>query len=135
MNYLPIYTKETLTEWADKIDSRLGPIPGRDADALARLLRATGARMQQLLTDRNDQDRALADAIRETASTADELAFWKHQAIYHRCLVLEPKSVHRLFLEDHPIWREAERQLEAQREAENRERTAHAEAPRDPGAT
>ena len=37
---LPVYTKETLIEWADKIDNRLGPIPGPDADALARLLRA-----------------------------------------------------------------------------------------------
>ena len=68
---LPVYTKETLIEWADKIDSRLGPIPGSDADALARLLRATAARMRQLQTDRDDQDRALRDAIMETAWTAD----------------------------------------------------------------
>ena len=61
---LPVYTKETLVEWADKIDCRLGPISGRDADALARLLRATAARIQQLMADRDDQDRALADAIR-----------------------------------------------------------------------
>ena len=85
--------------------------------------------------DRRDHDLALRDAIRETAATADEIAFWKHQAIYHRCLFLDPKSVHRLYLEDHPIWREAERQLEAQRIEENRERVSHAEAPRDPGGT
>jgi hypothetical protein len=30
---------EDLTAWADKIDNRLGPISGRDADALAVLLR------------------------------------------------------------------------------------------------
>ena len=54
---LPVYTTETLVEWADKIDSRLGPISGRDADALARLLRATAARIQQLTDDRDDQDR------------------------------------------------------------------------------
>ena len=29
-----------------------------------------------------------ADAIAETARTADELAFWKHQAIYHRAYAL-----------------------------------------------
>lgn len=32
-------TPETLIAWADKIDSRLGPISGRDADVLAILLR------------------------------------------------------------------------------------------------
>lgn len=31
--------------------------------------------------ERDDQDRALADAIRETARCADELAFWRYQAI------------------------------------------------------
>lgn len=61
---LPVYTKETLVEWADKIDRRLGPISGRDADTLARLLRATAARIQQLQDDRDKQDRELADAIR-----------------------------------------------------------------------
>jgi hypothetical protein len=38
----------TLIEWADKIDNRLGPISGRDADALALLLRATAVMTQQL---------------------------------------------------------------------------------------
>ena len=123
------------TAWADKIDGRLGPISGADADRLARFLRRVAGTSDRFTKDRSEQDLALADAIRETASTADELAFWKHQAVYHRCLFLEPKSVHRIYLEDHPIWREAERQLEAQRVEENRERTAHAEAPRDPGAT
>lgn len=128
-------TADDATAWADKIDERLGPISGADADRLARFLRRVAETSDRFTKDRNEQDLALADAIRETASTADELAFWKYQAIYHRCLFLEPKSVHRLYLEDHPIWREAERQLEAQRVEENRERTAHAEAPRDPGAT
>ena len=123
------------TAWADKIDERLGPISGADADRLARFLRRVAGTSARFTKDRSEQDLALADAIRQTASTADELAFWKHQAVYHRCLFLEPKSVHRLYLEVHPIWREAERQLEAQRVEENRERTAHAEAPRDPGAT
>lgn len=64
MSSLPVYTKETLVEWADKIDGRLGPISGRDADALARLLRATAARMEQLMTDRNDQDAAFQSLAR-----------------------------------------------------------------------
>lgn len=44
-------TVEGLTEWADQIDRRLGPISGRDADALARLLRATAERMTQISDD------------------------------------------------------------------------------------
>jgi|SRR6185437_11977179 len=137
---LPVYTKETLTEWADKIDGRLGPISGRDADTLARLLRATAERMHQLVTDRNDQDLSIRDAISETARCADELAFWRYQAIWARAYLLVPSTVKRPWvetcdLEESPEWREAERQLEANRAAENRERYAHAEAPRDPGAT
>jgi hypothetical protein len=34
---------EILVGWAEKIDHRLGPISGRDADALAVLLRKAGA--------------------------------------------------------------------------------------------
>lgn len=90
--------------------------------------------------DRDEQDAALRDAIRETAATADELAFWRYQAIWSRAYLLVPSIVKRPWvetcdLEQGPEWKEAERQLEANRVAENRERTAHAEAPRDPGAT
>lgn len=113
MSTLPVYTKETLVEWADKIDSRLGPISGRDADALARLLRATAARMQQFKTDRDDQDRAVRDAIRETADTADELAFWRYQAIWGRAYLLQPAAIKQPFMEEGPVWKEAIRQLEA----------------------
>lgn len=49
---LPAFTKESLIEWADKIDNRLGPISGRDADNLAVLLRATAAYIGQLQLDR-----------------------------------------------------------------------------------
>lgn len=122
MSTLPVYTKETLVEWADKIDSRLGPISGRDADALARLLRATAARMQQLTTDRDDQDRAVRDAIRETADIADQLAFWRYQAIWGRTYLLQPAAIKQPFMEDGPAWKEAIRQLEAARAAENAER-------------
>lgn len=37
---------QSLIAWADKIDSRLGPISGRDADALARILRAAAASLE-----------------------------------------------------------------------------------------
>lgn len=85
--------------------------------------------------DRDDQDAALRDAIRETALTADELAFWRYQAIFARAYMLRPAVLHSIDFEDGPEWKEAERQLEANRAAENRERSAHAEAPRDPGGT
>ena len=74
-------TFSMLIEWADKIDSRLGPISGRDADALAKLLRRTAK-------DHEDQDLAVRDAIGETARCADELAFWRYQAIWHRAMML-----------------------------------------------
>lgn len=97
-------------------------------------LQAMIARMQ---TDRNEQDLALRDAIRETASTADELAFWKYQAIWQRAVRLQHDlmTTPREPIEDTPQWKEAERQLEAARVEENRERYSHAEEPRDPGGT
>lgn len=58
---LPVYTEDTLVEWADKIDGRIGPISGRDADAIARLLRVTAARMRQLRSDRDDFERRLTE--------------------------------------------------------------------------
>ena len=48
-------TFSMLIEWADKIDSRLGSIAGRDADALAVLLRRTAK-------DHEDQNLAVRDA-------------------------------------------------------------------------
>ena len=118
MSGLPICTKEALVEWANKIGGGLGPIPGRDRGALARLLRATAARVQQLTTDRDDQDRVLRDALRETAAAADELAFWRYQAIWGRTYLLQPTAVKLPFMEDSPVWKEALRQLEAARAAE-----------------
>lgn len=123
-------TFSMLIEWADKIDSLLGPISGRDADALAVLLRRAAK-------DREDQDLAVRDAIGETARCADELAFWRYQAIWHRALMLhgKPGPGQTLLLEGSRVWKEAEKQLEEQRTQENRERYAHAEAPRDSGGT
>lgn len=133
---LPVFTKETLTEWADKIDSRLGTISGRDADKLAVLLRSTAAYIGRLQVDRADGDAAVRDAIRETAATADELAFWRYQAIWHRALMLQgkPGPGQTLSLETSRVWKEAERQLEQHRVEENRDRYAGTEAPRDIGS-
>ena len=72
----------------------------------------------QLAIDRNEQDRALAEAIRETANTADELAFWHYHALWGRTYLLQGVP----FMEDGPVWKEATRQLEAARAAENTER-------------
>lgn len=93
--------------------------------------------MTPITTDRSDQDAALRDAIRETAGCADELAFWKFQAIYHRALMLHGRSMpgQVLMLEGSRVWREAEKQLEEHRADENRTRVSHAEGPRDPGGT
>lgn len=85
--------------------------------------------------DRREHDLALHDAISETSRTADELAFWRYQAIFARAYMLRPAALHAIDFEGGPEWKEAERQLEANRAAENRERYAHAEAPRDPGGT
>ena len=98
------------------------------------------AMLEQMQIDRRDHDLAIRDAISETASCADELAFWRYQAIWSRAYLLVPSTVKRPWvetcdLEQSPEWKEAERQLEANRVAENRGRYAHAEAPRDPGAT
>jgi hypothetical protein len=41
-------TPALLIEWADRIDSRLGPIPGRDADTVARVLRKAAERITVL---------------------------------------------------------------------------------------
>lgn len=58
-------TAETLIEWADKIDRRLGPISGTDADELARLLRSTAARIKQLTDDERARCVAIVQAARE----------------------------------------------------------------------
>ena len=38
-------TPESMTAWADKIDNRLGPVSGRDADDLAILLRSAAKQL------------------------------------------------------------------------------------------
>lgn len=148
---------------AEEIDHRLGPIPGQIADDIALQLRAAASQIEmlytaleryvhdydpndrnesnaasvllRLLADRDDQDRALRDAISEVATTADELAFWKYQAIWQRAVRLQHDVITAPYIEDTKAWKEAERQLEDARTAQNRERVSHAEASRDPGAT
>lgn len=74
--------------------------------------------------DRDEQNAALRDAIRETAATADELAFWRYQAIWSRaCLLVSATKrpwVETYDLEQSPEWKEAERQLEVNRVADER---------------
>jgi len=132
MSTLPVFTKENLIEWADKIDGRLGPISGRDADNLAVLLRSTAAYIALLQKDRTDGDAAVRDAIRETASTADELAFWRYQAIVGRAYMLDRHALKMPLMEESAAWKEATKQLEDARVEENRERIAGVDFPRVP---
>lgn len=104
--------------------------------------------------------------ICEIAGLADELAFWKHQAVFHYAVmyhqrfcpvcngtgVVKDGAHHSGLIKDYggktcpgcgryasrrnpsnDVMQKAERQLEEARHAENRERVAHAEAPRDIG--
>ena len=61
-------------------------------------------------------------AIRETASCADELAFWKYQAIWQRAFYLSGSDPTHLLFDNSPEWKEAERQLEETRVEENQHR-------------
>lgn len=131
------HPREILARWmismsiptghGDSFDDLLGELAGYVAG-----LRVSHTRLK---SDRDDHDRALRDAIRETAATADELAFWRYQAIWGRAYLLQPSAIKTPFMEEGAVWKEAERQLEAARVEGNRERYAHAEAPRDPTAT
>ena len=129
----PNATAEQCIRFADMIDNRLEAVGGRTADTLAAFLRRVAAELTRFAEDRRDHDLALHDAIRETAGCADELAFWRYQAVWHRAYFLRPVPIDQV--ESGPEWKEAEQYLEVARVAENRERTAHAEAPRDPGGT
>jgi hypothetical protein len=93
-------------------------------------------------TDLHDKDVALMEETRISAGLADELAFWKHQAIFYCACVggyLSDPSLEKLQAAASGIpqqWLdEAERRLEKTRHQENSERVAHAEPGRDPGAT
>jgi hypothetical protein len=61
-----------------------------------------------------------------------ELAFWKHQAIVHRALYFCLTTGRTRYTAEDEA--RAENELEAARAAENAERYAHAEPPRDIGA-
>jgi hypothetical protein len=84
---------------------------------------------------RHDQDVALMQEVRASAALADELAFWRYQAVFGRACLLAPHAMSNPFMEDSSVWKEATRQLDEARTLENQERVVHAEAPRDPGAT
>lgn len=126
---------QSLIDCADKIDNRLGPISGKDADALAVLLRDAVITLNALFHKQVEHNRAIYDATGETARCVDELAFWRYQAIWARAYMLDPQSIKWPLMEDGQAWKEATLQLEAARTDENRKRYAHAEEPRDPGAS
>jgi hypothetical protein len=65
------------------------------------------------------REQALAS---ELGQCADELAFWKYQAIYGRAVMLNASVINEELPEDHAAWREAEAQLEDSRKKENDER-------------
>ena len=66
----------------------------------------------------------------QLASSADELAYWRYQAAWHRGWILAGGKA-----PTDAQWDRARKELEAARAAENAELCAHAEAPRDPGGT
>ena len=70
------------------------------------------------------------DSAGKISRVSDELAFWRYQMICHRAYILTDH-----WIEDcDKFENQAEKELEAARVQENRERTAHAEAPRDIGS-
>ena len=95
---------------------------------------------RQLLADYDAVQALVADLRREVTSeysahgrTVDELAFWKHQAIYHRAYAKLLASGNRSPKPDEVDMRAAEHDLELCRQHENAERSAHAEPARDIG--
>lgn len=89
---------------------------GAVADEVQRLLRRYMAENTQAAQRR---EQASAGKL---GQCADELAFWKYQAIFGRAVMLDATTLGRSLPEDHAVWREAEAQLEKAREAENAER-------------
>ena len=87
----------------------------RERDEARIALSAAFQRIATIITERDD-------AIRETASCADELAFWKYQAIWQRAFYLSGSDPTHLLFDNSPEWKEAERQLEETRVEENQHR-------------
>ena len=78
--------------------------------------------------DRDEQDMALRDAVRETAATADELAFWRYQAIWVRAYLHDSMIAGMPIPEESAAWKRAALELEANRRDENRERVVLGQA-------
>lgn len=84
-------------------------------------------------TMRKDRAQDVQNAMRreqslagELGQCADELAFWKYQAIFGRLMMLDAAALSHLELpEEHPVWRDAEAQLEDSRKQENDERASN----------
>ena len=75
-------TKAGLIAWADKIDNRLGPISGREADALAVAVRAAADRIDMLKTAvRAAADRIDAlETVLRNAARNDKTVYKHHEA-------------------------------------------------------
>lgn len=72
-----------------------------------------------------------ADAMREVAATADELAFWACQAKHFYAVAWQGKAYDQLSRKDQDT---IEKTFERFRREENAERYGHAEPPREIGS-
>jgi hypothetical protein len=95
-----------------------------------RQLMADYAAAQELVADLRRQ---VTEEYSAHGRTVDELAFWKHQAIYHRAYATLLANGDRSPKPDEVDRAKAEHELELCRQQENRERYGHAEPPRDIG--
>lgn len=104
----------------------------REPECCKGLAPVSECQCERLRADRNEQDLALRDALRETTSVADELAFWRYQAIWGRAYMLDRHSLKQVMIEESAVWKEATRQLEDARKEGNREHIAGVDFPREP---
>lgn len=88
--------------------------------------------------DRDDQDGALRDSIRETAQLADEVAFYAYHAKWHIAYLIAIKKGEvppdGSLLEDTPLWKLAELRLADLRVKEHQDRGTNVKAFREIGS-
>lgn len=93
---------------------------------------------QRFKRDRDDQDGALRDSIRETAQLADEVAFYAYHAKWHIAYLIAIKKGEvppdGSLLEDTPLWKLAELRLADLRVKEHQDRWTNVEAFREIGS-
>ena len=75
-------------------------------------------------------NREMEDRLyREIAELAEELAFWRYQAFFHRCHIMQYGD-----LDDPVIWRTLESEFRHIKEMENKERRGDIEPSHDIGS-